>query len=74
MYAIQTPQIFHFCYTILHNTSLVDCLVVSVLSVDLDREENKKRATSGFGLKMMLGGSLCVSVTWKIQLSCRNIS
>ena len=33
----------------------------------------KKRATSGFGLQVMLGGSLFDSVTCTLQLYCGNI-
>ena len=49
------------------------CLVGSVLKVDLSGVVNKKRATSDFGLKLMLVGSLCVSGPWTLQLSCWNI-
>ena len=37
------------------------CLGGSVTKIDLSGAVKKKRATSGFGLKSMLGGSLCVS-------------
>ena len=47
---------------------LVSCLGGSVLKVDLVGAVKKKRATSGFGLKVMLGGSLCVSDTCTLQL------
>ena len=40
---------------------LVGLLGGTVLKFDLARLVNKKRVTSGFGLKVVLGGSLCVS-------------
>ena len=49
---------------------LVDLLGGTVLKVDPDGEVKKKRATSGFGLKVILGGYLCVSCPCKFQLSC----
>ena len=41
-------------------------LGVSVLEVDLAGVVKKKRITSGFGLQVMLGGSLCVSVLYTL--------
>ena len=52
---------------------LVGFLGDSVLKVDLDGVVKKKKATSGFGLKVMLGVSLCVSSICILQLSCGNI-
>ena len=52
---------------------LLGCLVGSVLKVDLSGVVNKKRATSGFGLKLMRVGSLVVSGPWALQLSCWTI-
>ena len=46
----------------------------SVLKVDLAGVENKKRVTSVFGLKVILGGSLCVSVHCILHISCVTIS
>ena len=43
---------------------LVGCLGGSVMKVDFSGVVNKKRTTSGFLLKVMLGGSLCVSGAW----------
>ena len=40
---------------------LVGCLGVSVLKFDLDEVVNKKLLTLGFGLKVVIGGSLFVS-------------
>ena len=53
---------------------LVSCLGDSVLKVDLAGLVKKKRETSGFGLKVMLGGSLCVSDPFTLQLSFGAIS
>ena len=53
---------------------IVGFLGVSVLKVDIYRLVKKERATSGFGLQVMLGGSLFVSYTCTLQLSCGNIS
>ena len=53
---------------------LVGFLGGSVLEVDLDGVVKKKRATSGFGLQVMIGGSICVSGTFKLKLSCGTIS
>ena len=47
---------------------LVSCLVGSVLKVDLSGAVKKKRATSGFGFKVMLGGSLCFSDPCTLQV------
>ena len=52
---------------------LVGFLGGSVMKVDLAGVVKKKRATSGFGLKVMLGGSLCVSGPCMMQISCRAI-
>ena len=49
---------------------LVGFLGGSVPKVDLAGEVEKKRATSGFGLQVMLVGSLCVLVPCTLQLSC----
>ena len=40
---------------------IVGCLVVSVPKVDFAGAVEKKRATSGFGLQVMLVGYICVS-------------
>ena len=56
---------------------LVSLLGVSVLKVDLDGVAKKKRiwvVTSCFGFQVMLGGSLCVSGPFKLQISCGIIS
>ena len=52
---------------------LVGCLGGSVLKVDLAVMMKTKRVTSVFGLKVMLGGSLCVSGPSTLQISCGNI-
>ena len=52
---------------------LVGCLGVSFLKVDLVGAVKKKRATSGFVLKVIIGGSLHVSGPCKLQLSCGDI-
>ena len=46
----------------------------SFLKVDISRVAKKKRATSGFGLQVMLVGSLFVSGAYKFQISCGTIS
>ena len=53
---------------------LVGFLGGSVMKVDLAVVVKKKRATSGFGLQVMLGGSLCVSGTCTLKLYCGNLS
>ena len=53
---------------------IVSCLGGSVLKVDLAGVVKKKRATSGFRLNVMIGGSLCVSGTCTLQLSFGSIS
>ena len=53
---------------------LVGFLGGSVLKVDLSGSVKKKRATSGFGLKLILRRSLCVSGPCTLQLSCGIIS
>ena len=53
---------------------IVDFLGGSALKVDIAGVLKKKRATSGFGLEVMLGGSLCVSVPCILQLYYGNIS
>ena len=50
-------------------TLFVRFLGGSVPNVDLDGALNKKRVTSGFGLQVMLGGSLCVLGPRTLQLS-----
>ena len=52
---------------------LVGCLVGSVMKVNIYGTVNKKRAASGFVLQVFLGVSLCVSVTFKFQVSCETI-
>ena len=52
---------------------LVGFLGGSVLKVDLAGVAKKKRVTSGFVFKVMLGGYLCVSGTCTLQLYCLNI-
>ena len=52
---------------------LVGCLGGSVLKFDLAGAVKKKRATSGFGLKVMLGRSLCVSSTCTFNISFGNL-
>ena len=47
---------------------LVSCLGGSFIKVDLSGAVKKKRATSGFGLKVMLRGSLCVSDPCTLQI------
>ena len=46
----------------------------SVLKVDLSGTAKKKRATSVFGFKVMLGGSICVSGPFTLKISCGTIS
>ena len=53
---------------------LVGFLGGSVLKFDISRAMKEKRETSGFVLKVMLGGSICVSGTCILQLSCGIIS
>ena len=53
---------------------LVGCLGSLVPKFVLDGEVKKKMATSGFGLQVILGGSLCVSGTCKLYLSFGTIS
>ena len=53
---------------------LVGCLGNSVLKVDISEAVEKKRETSGFVLKVIIGGFLCVSVPCTFQLSCGTIS
>ena len=45
---------------------LVGYLGGSFLKVDLDGSVKEKRSNSGFRLKLMLGGYLCVSGTCKL--------
>ena len=49
---------------------LVGFLGGSVMNVGIAWVVDKKRATTGFRFKVMLGGYLCVSGTWKLQLYC----
>ena len=49
---------------------ILGCIVLSVLKVDLSGVVNKSRVTSCFGLQVVLGGSLCVSVPCTLHLSC----
>ena len=53
---------------------IVGCLGGSVLKVDLPGMVKKKRVTSCFVSKVMIGGSLCVSGPCILQISCGNIS
>ena len=53
---------------------LVGFLGGSVLKVDISGVVKKKRATSGFGLQVMLGEDIFVSGPCTLQLSCGNIS
>ena len=53
---------------------LVVFLGGSVLKVDIDGLVKKNGVTSGFGLQVMLGGYLCVSGTFILQISCGTIS
>ena len=46
----------------------------SVMKVELAGVVKKKRATSVFGLQVMLGGSICVSCPCTLQLYCGTIS
>ena len=53
----------------------IEALVVfllggSVLNFDLARAVKKKKKTSGFGLQVILGGSICVSGPCTFQVSC----
>ena len=45
-----------------------------IFKVDIAEAEKKKWVTSGFGLKVMLGGSLFVSGQCILQISCGTIS
>ena len=40
------------------------------MKVDLAGAVKKKSVTSSFGLKVMIGGSLCVSGPCKLHISC----
>ena len=53
---------------------IVDYLGGSVLKVDIAGSVKKRRATSGFGLKVILGESLFVSGPCTLMISCVNIS
>ena len=53
---------------------LVGCLGGLGIKVDLDGIAKKKWVTSGFGFKVILGGSLCVSGPCIFHLSCLTIS
>ena len=53
---------------------LVGFLGSSVMKVDIYVVMNKKRATSGFGLQVMIGGSIYVSGTCTLQIYCGTIS
>ena len=53
---------------------LVGCLGGSVPKFNLSGVVNIKRATSGFGLKLMIVSFLCFSGPCKFKLSCGNIS
>ena len=53
---------------------LVGYLGASVLKIYLTGVVKKKRTTSGFGLEVMLGGSLCDSGPCTLQISCGTIS
>ena len=48
---------------------LVGLLVGSVLNMDLSGAVKKKWVTSGFGLKVIIGWSLCVSGPCTFQIS-----
>ena len=49
---------------------IVGCLGGSVLKVDITGVVKKNRVTSGFGFKVIIGVSLCVSGPYTLQLSC----
>ena len=53
---------------------ILGCLGGSVLKVDINGAVKKKWFTLGFGLKVMLGGYLCVLGTCTLQLSCGTVS
>ena len=53
---------------------LVGFIGGSVMKVDLSGAVKNKSMTSGFGLKVMLGGSLCVSDPCVLQLSYGDMS
>ena len=48
---------------------IVGCLRGSVLKFDLDKVVKKNRLNLGFLLKVMIVGSICVSVPCTLQLS-----
>ena len=52
---------------------LVGFLGVSVLKVDLTGVAKEKISTLGFGLQVMLVGSLCVSFLCTLHISCETI-
>ena len=52
---------------------LVGFLGGSVLKFDISGVTKKKREISGFELQVMLGGYLCVSGFFTLQLSCGTI-
>ena len=49
---------------------LLGCLGGSVPKVDISEAVKKNRATSGFGLQVILRGSLCISGPWTFQIYC----
>ena len=53
---------------------LVGCLGGSFLKIDISRVVKGERETSGFGLKVMLGGYIFVSGSCTFQISCGDIS
>ena len=53
---------------------IVGFLGGSVMKVGIYGVVKKKRETSGFGLQVMLGGSLCVSGPCILQLYCGTTS
>ena len=44
------------------------------MKVDISGVVKKNRATSGFGFKVMLRGSICLSGPFPLQLSCGTVS
>ena len=52
---------------------LVGFLGGLVLKVDLSGVTNKNRATSGIGLQVIIGVSLCVSDPCTLNISCETI-
>ena len=69
-YTLMVGKVIFLLYMV---SFIVGFLGGSVMKVDIAGVVEKKRATSGFGSKVMLGGSIYFSGTWKLQLYCGTI-